>query len=52
VYWKYEKDKNEMNNMKKLQALKDADEYVVVINEMNAVVVNVIFVNVNQPFRF
>lgn len=56
--------KNEMNNMKKLLVLKtttlrDVDEYVVIINEMNAVVVNVvnvvnvvIFVNVNQSFRF
>jgi hypothetical protein len=43
-----------VNNMKRLLlVLKDADEYVVVINEMNAaVVVNVvIFVNVNQSFH-
>jgi len=52
------------NNMKrllvlKMTILKDVDEYVVVINEMNAVVENVenfenvvVYVNVNQSFRF
>jgi hypothetical protein len=37
----------------KTTTLKNADEYVVVINEMNAVVVNVVvIVNVNQFFHF
>jgi hypothetical protein len=45
-----------VNNMKRLllkkTTLKDADDYVVVINEMNAVVVNVvIIVNANQSFH-